>query len=121
MEKQESRIVPRKISNRMTYSAFSSDIIFSTYKFFFHFIRSTHNILSKYLKFYPKCKKSSAIIFPKFLSRSLRTKLFKILDRFTKICPYFSLTSTKIFLNISFSKFSPNLLQRLPTLLTFTN
>ncbi len=36
-------------------------------QFFLHFRRSTHNILSKYLKFYPKCLKNSATIFPKFL------------------------------------------------------
>ncbi len=41
--------------------------LFFQYANFFHFRHSTHNILSKYLKFYPKCLKNSVIIFPKFL------------------------------------------------------
>ncbi len=53
-----------KLINILQYQI--SYIISSTYKFFY-FRRSAHNILSNYLKFYSKCFKSSAIIFPKFL------------------------------------------------------
>ncbi len=90
---------------------------------FFHFRCFTHNILSNYLKFYPKCLEKSTIIFPKFVENfhDLHPKLFKIFNHFSKICSYFSLNSTKIFLNISFSKFSLKLLQLPPTLSTFTN
>ncbi len=80
---------------------------------FFQFRRSTHNVLSNSLKFYPKCSKNSSIIFPKFLKNfheAFEPNFAKFLTT-SKICPYFSLNSAKIFLNISFSKFSPNLLQ----------
>ncbi len=40
---------------------------FFNMQFLLHFRSSTHNILSNYLKFYPKCLKNSTIIFLKFL------------------------------------------------------
>ncbi len=45
----------------------SSYIISSTCIRCFQFRRSTHNILTNYLKFYPTCLKINNIIFPKFL------------------------------------------------------
>ncbi len=72
--------------------------------------RSVHLIFSQIILKCLEGMKNRTIIFSKFLKIFMKSsqnllKLFKILNHIPKICPYFSLNSTKLLLNICLSTF----------------
>ncbi len=78
-----------------------------------HFRSSTHNILSNYLKFYPKYLKNSTIIFPKFLENFHEvfvSNFSKFLTTFSKFVLIFLQIPPKYSYILVSSKFSPNLM-----------